>query len=839
MATRTLPISIDAHVVQTPDSGAGADDHLNVGLYSTYLHRSLLKFILDFSDVVTITAATLHMRSNTAHGTIGASPSFLIQRATSAWSEGTVGTAEDFSSANAVKWSNQPTTTATGQVSTTIGGTSETWYSVSILDIVQSWFGGSANHGLLLKSNNEASATARTSFYSRESAYDPYITITYTTNARPTAPSSVAPGNGAVVNTLQPLLDWTHNDPEADAQTAYEIQLATDSAFAAMVWNPTVSSSTSSATTPVLTRGVTYYWRVKTSDAGGFGPWGITRSFTVASLPTVSITLPSADGVAAPLYYTAGSDTQPKLKVTWTMSCAQGGTQDSATIRVYNTSDVLQHTHAHSGSSGTALLSGYSPAQGASLRITVQSVCSHGATSVETIPADRDIRVRWGRASYRADLTVAPTTLSASTASTANSGQVIVEYASSAAATPEPTDWKATIAEVTKQRYIWHRVTLLPEAVATPTSPAFNSVTFTYSNTNLTPDNWTLWSGATVDTGTFVYGTQSLRQTGDGITARHIWQEVPVVPNTDYVLSGRLKSQGVAWGVLRILDDTGTATLASVNIPNDTDWARYATPVFNTGEATAVRVSVRIGSTSGAVLWSDALKLEASRVVTPWTPGFLGTAVVLDAGGVMVDAAAGGIFRLRDSSSHVTHLDELVGLGVGRLTYAPRYLNTQTFGSALALAASGGSLAMAIPVPSPMYMTTLRLWSTDTANLRTAEARLYLEDSAGVLREVPGATWTFSFTPTVASIRSATASGSPVWLKSGTYFLVIRNTSATETFGVGHAGVNAAQWMGFLGSVTQTGVGALASTIDISGWGGSGAHPAVVICGTAGGRSWF
>lgn len=479
-------------------------------------------------------------------------------------------------------------------------------------------------------------------------------------NTAPNTPTLVDPTGGEIVSSTTPTLDWTHSDPDGDAQSAYQLQYATNSAFSAgLVDTGTVVSATSAYTTAALTRGTTYYWRVKTRDAGLlWSGWSATGSFKIASLPTATVTSPGTD-TTAPLYYDAGSDTTPKFNPSWTFTCADGGTQTGASVKVYDAAGTtLLHTHAHSGSATSAQISGYAPTNGTKYQISVTPTCSHTLTGAES--AKKRCQVRWGRASYRANLGSAPTTLSASVSSTTNSGQVIMEYASSAATTPEPTDWKATIAEVTKLQYVWHRVTLIPAVSASPTSPKLNSVQFTYSANVLTPDNWVMGAGASIDLGTFVYGTQSLKVVPAGATATT--QIVDVTPDTDYILSGRMKTSGRV-ARIDLMDPVTFTTLVSVASDTDVDWTRYSTPVWNSGAATSVIVRC-ICDDAGGTAWFDALKLEASQVVTPWTPGFLGNAVVLDAGGISVDAAGGGVFRLRGSVGGTRDTVEVGGNGL-------------------------------------------------------------------------------------------------------------------------------------------------------------------------------
>jgi hypothetical protein len=500
-------------------------------------------------------------------------------------------------------------------------------------------------------------------------------------NTAPNAPTIDEPDQNEVVTDQTPVIDWTYSDPDGGSQNAYEVEIDNNSDFSSLVVNTgKVTSGTTSYTVgTTLTRGTTYYVRVRTWDSAGLvSAWSSTRTFKIAGTPTGTVTSPGTD-TTAPLYYTAGSDTTPKLKPVWTFSCPNGGTQTSASVKVYDAAGTsLLHTHAHSGSALTASVSGFTPTNGTKYQIAVIVTCSHGVASAES--GKKRCQVRWGRASYRGDLGAAPLTLSAVVSSTTNSGQVIMEYASSAATTPEPTDWKATIAEVTKQRYVWHRVTLLPQVAASPTSPALNSVVFSFSNNVLNPDNWNMSVVGSIDTGTFVYGTQSLRHDNNG-SAQGTSQVVTVVPNTDYIFSGRIKTQGAAVAGLRLRDAATGTDLAVIDADPDTDWTRYATPVWNSGEATSVTVMCRSAGASGTTAWFDALKVEASTVVTPWTPGFLGQAVVLDAGGLQIDAAGGGVFRLRAADGEQVDLDDLahIGtLGFAQVTAAQGSINSTT-----------------------------------------------------------------------------------------------------------------------------------------------------------------
>lgn len=471
-------------------------------------------------------------------------------------------------------------------------------------------------------------------------------------NQAPNQPTNTAPANGLITTNQAPTFSWAHSDPDGDAQSAYQIQIDNSANFAGGVgdiWDPgvVVSGSSSVVCGVTLPRGATYYWRVRTRDASGaWSPYSPIWSFFVANFPTASVTSPGTNTTAS-LSYTAGSDTTPSIGAAWSFSCPDGGTQTSALVKVYDAAGTsLLHTHSHSGST-TVALSSYKPTNGTKYRISVTPTCSHDVQGAES--SKIHCQVRWGRASYRLNLGSNPLTLATAVSSTTNGGQVIVEYASSAASTPEPTDWKASIGDVAKLQYVWHRVTLIPAVAASPTSPALNSVQFNYSNNVTVPDGWSgLTADDALDLGNFVYGTVSLKMTA--AAAHAVSQVIEVRPNTKYILSGRVKTQGAPSARINLYDHVGGEDLLSASVPDDNGgFERYQTAVWDSGSRTTVTVRCMVDGAAGGAAWFDALKMEASTVVTPWTPGMLGAAVVLDAGGLQVDAAAGGVFRLRGS----------------------------------------------------------------------------------------------------------------------------------------------------------------------------------------------
>jgi hypothetical protein len=149
--------------------------------------------------------------------------------------------------------------------------------------------------------------------------------------------------------------------------------------------------------------------------------------------------------------------------------------------------------------------------------------------------------------------------------------------------------------------------------------------------------------------------------------------------------------------------------------------------------------------------------------------------------------------------------------------HQPGYNPTLTTSTAVNLAAvsagNGGSIAIPILVQGHMLIQSVTIWSTDTATARTAEWRLYEDrnDASNSLNEIAALNGTWSFTPSAASARASNAATPGTYLGPGLYWLVIRNTSASQTFGLGSAAASATA----LGNTGQTkAIAALASTLD-------------------------
>lgn len=179
-------------------------------------------------------------------------------------------------------------------------------------------------------------------------AYGPWTSWqAFNTNAAPTTATAMAPGNNAIISDTTPDLSWVHNDPDADAQTAVEVELYNVSGSAYVTgYNPkalTQSTLTHTVTETLSASPTNYRWRIRTKGLAGpgFGPWSDWAPFTVATAPTVTLTEPDpAEVISTPAY-----------TVTWTFS---GGTQQDYRLRVY-ASDQATVVYDSGVVAGTAL----------------------------------------------------------------------------------------------------------------------------------------------------------------------------------------------------------------------------------------------------------------------------------------------------------------------------------------------------------------------------------------------------------------------------------------------------------------------------------------------------
>lgn len=676
MATTTFACNKDARIALAGavSLGAGASDYLPVGLHGGYLYRSLFGFSYSFAGMTTITSAILKVKTSSQYYVgFGSDPDINIYRIVEAWSEGS---SVGLSGTNAVEWDNQPTIDSTVLAGPHDVATSEnTWDSFDVTALLQAALTAGVFYGLRMRATDEGTATDVTEFYAREyGSNDAYIDVTYTTSAVPLAPTLVAPASNATARSRVPTFTLVHNDP--NPCTMYEIEVnASATGVGAVLWDSGAQTSgiigndiTRVYAGSALANGTAYYWRARTSDATGWGPWTGWRKFTTVVLPTVTLTQPAASGILGKMSYTAGAGwTTPRLNVGWTFACGDGGTQTHYEVEVGTSAAGAQLVNTGFVASAAASLvcsAVFTEAQRVFVRVQVR--CSHGETSAWS--SEFQVATRWGMARFFKDMASVPTSWSTSGLVSAVSGSsaIAVEYAASASSVALTAGYKATLAEVVKAQFFHLRVWLMAWGSAAPPSPSLDAIRLNYGANVIIPDGWTLPVGGSVDGATRVYGTQSLRIDGTGVsTDRRAYQLIPIEPNTLYTVQGRIKTLGPA--AARILVSGSVApsgiVFATDTVNDSPDWKRF-TFQFNSLADNEIYVHCQVRGAAGTSAWFDALKVEASSVATQWTPGFLGDGVVLDAGGLQVDASNGGIFRLRGSTGGLRDSVEIGAKGL-------------------------------------------------------------------------------------------------------------------------------------------------------------------------------
>jgi len=212
--------------------------------------------------------------------------------------------------------------------------------------------------GFLLRIDDEAAGStssfaqlnARTNEAGSTNSLAPVLSVTYNSNTAPNAPTNLSPNSGTVVTAK--TLTGTFSDPDAgDSMSSVQVQIASDSGFASIIYDSgTVSStgSTFSVThTAALTYNTTYYWRARTKDAAGlWGPYSAGDTFKQNTKPNTPTGLTPTGGATVtgltPTF--SGTASDPDI----------GDSISTARIKVYRSSDNVLMWDSGDFASGVA-----------------------------------------------------------------------------------------------------------------------------------------------------------------------------------------------------------------------------------------------------------------------------------------------------------------------------------------------------------------------------------------------------------------------------------------------------------------------------------------------------
>jgi uncharacterized protein (DUF2141 family) len=102
-----------------------------------------------------------------------------------------------------------------------------------------------------------------------------------------------SPGNGSTVSSLQPILAWGCNEPDA----RYRLQVASDSGFQNLIIDVSdLSGPSYTIPSNKLTDSQSYYWRVRASKAGQTSSWSTLWSFQTPTGPGAISVQATLDG---------------------------------------------------------------------------------------------------------------------------------------------------------------------------------------------------------------------------------------------------------------------------------------------------------------------------------------------------------------------------------------------------------------------------------------------------------------------------------------------------------------------------------------------------------------
>lgn len=222
---------------------------------------------------------------------------------------------------NNLVWANLPT------VGSQVGTVSRQWYptggpafEIDLTAEVQAMVNGQAWYGWRISSPGTNTEQA---IWSGQTGTPPTLEVTYT--VPPTAPRDLWPSGNAIVNASRPTLQWSASGGVANTQIAFQVQVASDSAFTTDLYTSNEINSDAmaydlSAASPAftaLTNGQTRYWRVRVkNDMGIWSPYSGFAQFTYNTPPSLTITAPSG-----------ATTNDPTPNVTWTFSVAQAAFQ--------------------------------------------------------------------------------------------------------------------------------------------------------------------------------------------------------------------------------------------------------------------------------------------------------------------------------------------------------------------------------------------------------------------------------------------------------------------------------------------------------------------------------
>lgn len=146
---------------------------------------------------------------------------------------------------------------------------------------------------------------------------------------------------------------------------------------------------------------------------------------------------------------------------------------------------------------------------------------------------------------------------------------------------------------------------------------------------------------------------------------------------------------------------------------------------------------------------------------------------------------------------------------------------TQTTTTARNHGAAGGAAQVPFVLEGHMLVQSVAFWNTDTTLARAADCAIYEDrlDNSNTLDLVPNSTGTnLTWTAGSAALRTITLASAPLYLPPGQYWVIVRNTHATNQLGIGQS--SAGTLSANVYQASNLGTSAHTSTLDFVSTGG-------------------
>lgn len=703
-AQRDFPAEFSTAMYRRTDGQykwGGGDEHLPVGVGAAgNTFRAHIRFALDWTGIAKITSAQLiftispklHLDDRDGNITVYVGYDGAAPPENNAY--GTVCGGGGFLAGT---WDSYANTD-----STYIAGTMQSYwsYGVNVINALGeqapasvqradgSPGGGRANTGITISDEGKQFEiwSYRAGVRTGSTAYRPIIRVNYElANEAPYTPSITTASGTITADTTPDISAWAPGDIDGDTLTEAILEYGVAGGNGSgPTYGSTVGMGISGGgagagatltASPSITPGswISYRCRVK-DEHGAWSAYSATRYIYVNRAPSVSVTpgvLAITNLAEVAEWTSGGAHAKPRVRLTVSdpdgdylnayrliIRSSAGGTAvyDSGEVGCWWASGAVVDLSPNVG-----LINGTSYYVTAYVRDTV------GQWSA--VSAEQTVRVRWSQAIYQANPGAGSGSYSfASGPVSGSSSSVVFLYRSATGAAGAGAGaWRGSIGEVDGSTWV-NILVRLAIGTDTGTPTALGAMTFGYLGTAQGADQWTFvgfdstsWALAN---DVRRYGTRSMRFQRETASPTPTWtigrttngdvyDTVPVVAGETYTVSCWVKAT-LSDGSFRVEVVGNDIIFAATENVDDTSayldgWRRIQKTFIVPLGVTSLEVRLTYVATSdgvGDTLWVDAVQVEEGPVASIWSPGRAG-AVVMDVGGIAVDASKGASFRLR------------------------------------------------------------------------------------------------------------------------------------------------------------------------------------------------